>query len=99
MQEGETIKMNNNPLQPNGIGNLELEMGNEEEQELTRFGKGRILCGRESVTVTVVVLAVGGTQFFIFSAYVRHGISDSLFFWKLGHSGMVLNHSAQHTKI
>ena len=71
MQEGETIKMNNNPLQPNGIGNLELEMENDEEQELTRFGKGRILCGRESVAVTVVVLALGGTQFFIFSAYLQ----------------------------
>ena len=31
-------------------------MGNDEEQELTRCRKCRILCGRESVAVTVVVL-------------------------------------------
>jgi len=68
MQE-EDIKMNENPLQPNSIGKLELEMGNDEEQELTRCRKCRILCGRESLAVTVVVLALGGTQFFIFSAY------------------------------
>ena len=33
MQREEDLKMNDNPLQPNGIGNLELEMGNDEEQE------------------------------------------------------------------
>ena len=65
MQE-EDIKMNENPLQPNGIGKLELEMGNDEEQELTRCRKCRILCGRESLAVTVVVLIIGGGQYYIF---------------------------------
>ena len=74
MQE-EDIKMNDNPLQPNGIGKLELEMGNDEEQELTRCRKCRILCGRESIAVTVVVLALGVGLFYIFLFYFFNFVS------------------------
>ena len=69
MEEEKEIKIIENPLQANGIDKLELEMGNDEAEELTRCRKCRILCGRESTVVTVLVLALGGTQFFIFSAY------------------------------
>jgi hypothetical protein len=68
MQE-EDRKMNDNPLQPNGIGNLELEMENDEEQELTRCRKCRILCGRESIVITVVVIILGGINFILNLTY------------------------------
>ena len=45
MEEEKEIKIIENPLQANGIEKLELEMGNDEAQELTRCRKCRILCG------------------------------------------------------
>eukprot|EP00943_MAST-04B_sp_MAST-4B-sp1_P009868 g9868.t1 len=69
--------MNDNPLQLNDIGKLELEMGNDEEQELTRCRKCRILCGRESLAVTVVVLALGGENICIFYAYTLQNYGSS----------------------
>ena len=59
-------ELNQKLLQPNDIGNLEIEMENDEALELTRCRKCRILCGRESVAVTVVVLIIGGGQYYIF---------------------------------
>ncbi len=68
MQEEEKIKTNDSPLQPSAIGKLEIEMGNDEAQELTRCRKCRILlCSRESIVVTVVALIIGSGQYYIFS--------------------------------
>eukprot|EP00943_MAST-04B_sp_MAST-4B-sp1_P007571 g7571.t1 len=58
-----------NPLQANGIDKLKLEMGNDEAQELTRCRKCRILCGRESILVSMLVLVLGGLNLFIFYTY------------------------------
>eukprot|EP00942_MAST-04A_sp_MAST-4A-sp1_P010555 g10555.t1 len=69
MQEVKTTEINESPLQPNDIGNLEIEMENDEVPELTRCRKCRILCGRESILVSMVVLALGGGNIFIFSGY------------------------------
>ena len=66
MQE-EDIKMNDNPLQPNG--NLELEMGNDEEQELTRCPYS-ILCGYNSVAIFILVLGIGGGNFYLLMLYL-----------------------------
>ena len=61
--------MNENPLQPSDIGNLEIEMEKHEAQELTLYRKCHILCGRESIAVSVLVLVLGGSNIFIFFAY------------------------------
>ena len=84
MQEGKTIKMNDNPLQPNDIGNLELEMENDEEQELTRFRKCRILCSRESIVVTVVVAFLGGLNFILNLMFVGSFSKNAWVFFALG---------------
>ena len=55
-----------NPLQPN----LELEMGNDETQELTRCRKCRILWSFESILVTTVVLGIGGGNFYLLMLYL-----------------------------
>ena len=56
--------MNNvqNPLQ----ANLEIDSA---ERTLSKCQKCRILCGYESVLVTLLVLAIGGTQIFVFRSY------------------------------
>ena len=64
MQKKENIYTNVNPLQTNGI--RKLEMGNDEAEDLSRCRKCRILCGRESIMVTAMVLVIGGGQYFIF---------------------------------
>jgi hypothetical protein len=69
MEEVKTTEINETPLQPNDIGNLEIEMENDEAQELTRCRKCRILCGRESILVSMVVLALGGGNIIIFLNY------------------------------
>ena len=61
--------MNENPLQPNAIGKLEIDMENQEAQELTRYRKCRLLCTRESIVVSVLVLALGGSNIIIFFGY------------------------------
>ena len=63
MEEEKEIKIIENPLQANGIEKLELEMGNDEAQELTRCRKCRILCGCESIAVSILVLVLGGGKF------------------------------------
>ena len=45
MQEVKTTEINENSLQLNDIGNLEIEMENDEAQEFTRCRKCRLLCG------------------------------------------------------
>ena len=67
MQKEENIYTNVNPLQTNGI--RKLEMGNDEAEDLSRCRKCRILCGRESILVTAVVLVIGGGQYYIFHSY------------------------------
>ena len=88
MQEEEKIKTNDSPLQPSAIGKLEIEMGNDEAQELTRCRKCRILCDGESIVVTVLVLALGGGNIFIFLAYtsfqVRFTREGAWVFFALG---------------
>ena len=69
MQEVKTTEINETPLQPNDIGNLEIEMENDEAQELTRCQKCRVLCGFESISVTVLVLGLGCGLFYIFYGY------------------------------
>ena len=69
MQEVKTTEPNQKPLQPNDIGNLEIEMENDEALELTRCRKCRILCGRESILVSMAVLGIGGGNIFIFLSY------------------------------
>ena len=56
--------MNNvqNPLQ----ANLEIDSA---EKTLSKCQKCRVLCGYESVLVTLLVLAIGGTQIFVFRSY------------------------------
>ena len=56
--------MNNvqNPLQ----ANLEIDSA---ERTLSKCQKCRVLCGYESVLVTLLVLAIGGTQIFVFRSY------------------------------
>ena len=84
MQEVKTTEINETPLQPNDIGNLEIMSGNGETQELTRCRKCRILCGRESILVSMVVLALGGGQFYIFFIYNYNGFIESWNFFPLG---------------
>ena len=69
MQDVTKVEMQENPLQPNAIGNLELMSGHDEAKELTPCGKCRILCGGESIIVTVSVLGLGGGNIFIFLLY------------------------------
>ena len=69
MQEVKTTEPNQKPLQPNDIGNLEIEMENDEALELTRCRKCRILCGRESILVSMAVLGIGGGNIYIFLSY------------------------------
>ena len=64
MQKEENIYTNVNPLQTDGLKKLEME--NDEAEDLSRCRKCRILCGRESIMVTAVVLVIGGGQYFIF---------------------------------
>ena len=52
MQEVKTTEINENPLQPNDIGNLGIEMENG-AQELTRCRKCRMLCGCESIAISI----------------------------------------------
>ena len=66
-------KMNKDYLQPSDIGKLEIEKTNNEAQELTRYRKCRILCSRESIPVTVVVLSIGGGQYYIFLQRLLRG--------------------------
>ena len=56
--------MNNvqNPLQ----AKLEIDIA---EKTITKCQKCRILCGYESVLVTLLVLAMGGTQILVFESY------------------------------
>jgi len=63
MQE-EDLKMDN-PLQPN----LELEMGNDEKQELTRCPYS-ILCGYNSVAIFMLVLGIGVGNFYLLMLYL-----------------------------
>ena len=71
MQKEENIYTNVNPLQTNGLKKLdmEMEMENDEAEDLSRCRKCRILCGRESILVTAVVLVIGGGQYYIFHLY------------------------------
>ena len=69
MQEVKTTEPNQKPLQPNDIGNLEIEMENDEALELTRCRKCRILCGRECILVSMAVLGIGGGNIYIFLSY------------------------------
>ena len=67
MQKEENIYTNVNPLQTNGF--KKLEMGNDEAEDLSRCRKCRILCGRESILVSMLVLVLGGLNLFIFYTY------------------------------
>ena len=78
MEEEKEIKIIENPLQANGIDKLELEMGNDEAQELTRCRKCRILCGRESILVSMLVLVLGGGNIFIFLPQICSNINSRL---------------------
>ena len=53
MQEVKTTEINETPLQPNDIGNLEIMRENDEAQELTRCRKCRMLCGCESIAISI----------------------------------------------
>ena len=61
--------MNENPLHANTQSNLELEGYTDGPPELTRCQKCRVLCGCESLLVSLVVLFIGGSNFFIFFTY------------------------------
>lgn len=65
----EETEMNENPLQTNNIGNLEVESESGETQELTRCQKCRVLCGFESIFISLIVLGIGGGLFFTFLLY------------------------------
>ena len=61
--------MTENPLQPNGIGKLEIMSQTDEPPELTRCQKCRVLCGFESIFISLIVLALGCGLFYIFYGY------------------------------
>jgi Leucine-rich repeat (LRR) protein len=84
MEEEKEIKIIENPLQTNGIDKLELEMGNDEAQELTRCRKCRILCGCESIWVTMLVFGGGGMHFYIFNIYNSSRTNGNWIFLALG---------------
>ena len=74
--------MNENPLQPNNIANLEVERETDETLELTRCQKCRVLCGCESIFVSLIVLGIGSCLFYTFLLYTafqfrfsREGVS------------------------
>ena len=72
--------MNNvqNPLQ----ANLEIDSA---EKTITKCQKCRILCGYESVLVTLLVLAMGGTQILVFESYAGGFNMEGLWvFFSLG---------------
>ena len=69
MQEVKMKELNQKLLQPNDIGDLEIEMENNEALELTRCRKCHILCGRESILVSMAVLGIGGANMYIFDSY------------------------------
>ena len=62
-------EMNENPLQANNRGNLEIVSETDETLELTRCQKCRVLCGFESIFISLIVLALGCGLFFIFFSY------------------------------
>ena len=70
MQEVKTTEINETPLQPNDIGNLEIEMENDEAQELTQCRKCRIFCGRENIYISILVLGIGGGNFYLLMLYL-----------------------------
>ena len=61
--------MTENSLQTNNIGNLEIVSETDETLELTRCQKCRVLCGFESIFISLIVLALGCGLFFIFLLY------------------------------
>eukprot|EP00505_MAST-04D_sp_SCG-Rhode-Island_P006314 Stramenopile-MAST_4_protein_6314 len=69
MEGLKTTQINETPLQPNDLGNLEIMSGYDETRVLTRCRKCRIVCGREQTGVLVVAAGVGGSNFYIFYAY------------------------------
>ena len=69
MQDVTKVEMQENPLWPNAIGNLELMSGHDEAKELTPCGKCRILCGGESVVVAMTLLGLGGGNIYIYLEY------------------------------
>ena len=78
------MKTVENPLQPNRA-NLEVEIESEKKIELSRCQKCRILCGRESILVSLLLLFVGGSQFLIFFSYSGGFLREGLWvFFALG---------------
>ena len=69
MQDVTKVEMQENPLRPNAIGNLELMSRHDEAKELSRCRNCRILCGGESVVVTMTVLGLGGGNIYIYLVY------------------------------
>ena len=69
MQDVRKVEMQENPLRPNAIGNLELMSGHDEAKELSRCRKCRIVCGGESVVVNMTVLGLGGGNIYLYWAY------------------------------
>ena len=65
----EETELNENPLQTNNRSNLEIVSETDETLELTRCQKCRVLCGFESIFISLIVLALGCGLFYIFYGY------------------------------
>ena len=67
--QNEEIKVNKNPLKPNVLYKLDIEMKRVDTQELSCYRTLRILCSPEIIGVIMLVVILGGGHFFVAYRY------------------------------
>ena len=68
---GEKKVLNENPLQSNATLKIEIVSESDKVQGLTWYRKCCVLCGRESLGIVVLALALGGGHVYLFRTYTR----------------------------
>ena len=71
MEELNAVQVEN-PLQTKAVGRLEIKRENDKAQKLTRCHKCSILCSRESLGLSLLVLLLGGGNTYILLVYTNN---------------------------